>query len=189
MGRTEPAPIYAAPPPAPIEVVANGGPDGMRQLLDLLAGLGAASATPKLTPRHALICVTQAHREKVAALMSAQGYQTYLAANCRQASEKMHDEHMHVVVLDADFAPEERGFAWLSQEVYALRPAQRRRMLLVKLAPNVQTLDRHAAFLQSVNLLVNTAELHLLPEAVERTRRHYNELYKNFYEATNVAPI
>jgi predicted Zn finger-like uncharacterized protein len=165
-------------------------PDVLRQLLELLQGRSSEDS-PRLRTeaRRVLLCVTAPRRTTLAKMMVENGYQVYLAENCRQAVERMKAEHMHVLLLDLDFAAEEDGFRFMMQELQRMRPAQRRRMIVVKLAPDARTYDHHAAFLQSVNLLINAAELNTLPEALERTLRYHNELYRDFYEALNVAAV
>jgi hypothetical protein len=50
-------------------------------------------------------------------------------------------------------------------------------------------MDLHAAFLQNVNLVVNPSDIGQLPDALELSIRHYNELYRPFNRALDVAPI
>jgi CheY-like chemotaxis protein len=161
--------------------------DVMRQFMELLQGRSAARNQRDV--RRALLCVASPRRPVTAKLLAEKGFQVYLAENCKQAVDRMKEEQMQVLLLDTEFALEENGFAVMMKEVQRMRPATRRRLLLVKLAPDVRTQDHHSAFLQSVNLLVNTAELNLLAEALERITRHHNELYREFFEATGVAAL
>lgn len=185
-----PAPEPVRPPlPAP---TVSSSDVMLQQLLQLLQG----PATPAIAPaqsapaeRRILLCIAPSRREAVARLLVAPGHRIGTAADFRQAVERLKDEHIHVVVIDAEFAPDEDGFRSLQKIVQTMRPAQRRRLILVKIAPDARTADQHTAFLESVNLLVNTADLHLLPEALERNMRHHNELYRDFFEALNVAAI
>ena len=191
-GKSAP-PVAPEPvrPPLPAPTVSSS--DVMlQQLLQLLQG----PATPAIAPaqsapaeRRILLCIAPSRREAVARLLVAPGHRIGTAADFRQAVERLKDEHIHVVVIDAEFAPDEDGFRSLQKIVQTMRPAQRRRLILVKIAPDARTADQHTAFLESVNLLVNTADLHLLPEALERNMRHHNELYRDFFQALNVAAI
>ena len=70
-----------------------------------------------------------------------------------------------------------------------MRPAERRRLFLTSLIPTARTMDLHAAFLNNSNLVVNTADLDRLPEVLEISMRHYNELYRDFNRALDAAPI
>jgi len=47
----------------------------------------------------------------------------------------------------------------------------------------------HAAFLQNVNLVVNPSDIEQLPEALEVSIRHFNEMYRPFTRALDAAPI
>jgi hypothetical protein len=165
-------------------------PDTLRQLLEILQGRTKdKDLRISRETRRALICVTAPRRATLAKQLAEHSYQIYLAENCKQAVDRMREEHMHVILLDDDFALEENGFRYLSQELQRMRPALRRRVLVVKISSDARTLDHHAAFLQSVNLLVNTAELNTLAEALEKVLRHHNDMYREFYQALEVAEI
>ena len=96
---------------------------------------------------------------------------------------------MDVIVLDANFDPVEQGVAFITREVRLLRPSERRRLFLVYLTAGVRTMDLHASFLQNVNMVVNPSDVDQLPDALELSIRHYNELYKPFNRALDVTPI
>ena len=50
-------------------------------------------------------------------------------------------------------------------------------------------MDLHAAFLQNVNLVINPSDVEQLPEALEVSIRHYNDLYRPFNRAMEATPI
>ena len=50
-------------------------------------------------------------------------------------------------------------------------------------------MDAHAAFLHSVNAVVNFKEVDDLFGILEHALREYNELYKEFNQALNVAAL
>ena len=185
-----PAPPYMSTgslvtPPAQPE-----SPDMLRQLLEILQGRAKdKDLRVSRETRRALLCVTAPRRATLAKQLAEHGYQIYLAENCKQAVNRMREEHMHVILLDDDFALEENGFRYLSQELQRMRPTLRRRVLVVKISSDARTLDHHTAFLQSVNLLVNTADLNTLADALERIMRHHNDMYREFYQALEVAEI
>jgi len=70
-----------------------------------------------------------------------------------------------------------------------LRPSERRRLFLVYVTAGVRTMDLHAAFLQNVNLVINPSDVEQLPEALEVSIRHYNDLYRPFNRALEATPI
>jgi len=77
----------------------------------------------------------------------------------------------------------------VTREVNVLRPAERRRLFFVSLSSSKRTMDKHAAFLQNVNLSVNFNELVDLPDILDQSMREFNELYKHFNTALNVTPL
>ena len=137
--------------------------------------------------KRALVCAPEARRETVARLLAENDYQVFVAEDTSQAIERMREDHMNVVILDPEFDTIEQGAAFVTREVNALRPAQRRRLLFVHLTPTARTLDTHAAFVQNVNLVVNTLDLEYLPHALERSAREYKELYRDLNAALNIA--
>src|ERR1043165_4007322 len=139
--------------------------------------------------RKGLVCASPAYRQTVAELLAANEYDVFVAANMVEGLGRMREEQMDIVVLDANFDPVEQGVAFITREVRLLRPSERRKLFLVYLTSGVRTMDLHAAFLQNVNLVVNPSDLEQIPEALEVSIRHYNELYKPFTRALDVAPI
>ena len=67
--------------------------------------------------------------------------------------------------------------------------SERRRLFFVYMTSGVRTMDLHAAFLHNVNLVINPSDCEQLPDALEVSLRHYNELYRDFTRALDVAPI
>lgn len=139
--------------------------------------------------RRVLVCVASQHREAIARTFGQDDYQVFIAADTTQAIERMREERMDIVIYDPDFDKIEQGAAFITREVQSLRPAQRRRLFLVQLNGSARTLDMHAAFVNNVNLVVNPAEIESLPRALERAIRDYNDLYREFNSALNIASI
>ena len=139
--------------------------------------------------RRVLICVTPARREAIARALVDDHYQVYVAQDTSQATERMREDKMHVIILEPDFDAVEQGAAFVTSEINTLRPAERRRLIFVHLSPTLRTLDTHAAFVHNVNLVVNTADIERLPQVLERTIRDFNDLYGDFNAALNIAAI
>lgn len=172
------------------------GLDGIAKLLaEALrhADSGATSHRGRKRPawdrRKALVCVSPAYRETVACSLSTNEYEVFVAENMAQALGRMREERMDIVILDANFDPLEQGVAFVTREVKLMRPSERRRLFFVYVTTGVRTMDLHAAFLHNVNLVVNTSDLEQVPEALEISLRNYNELYRDFTRALDVAPI
>jgi predicted Zn finger-like uncharacterized protein len=144
---------------------------------------------PAWDRRKALVCASPAYRETIARALSSSEYEVFVAENMAQALGRMREERMDIVILDANFDPLEQGVAFVTREVKLLRPSERRRLFFVYLTTGVRTMDLHAAFLHNVNLVVNSSDVEQLPEALEISIRNYNELYRDFTRALDVAPI
>jgi response regulator RpfG family c-di-GMP phosphodiesterase len=171
----------------------------MIQRLRLLAELlQPRTAAPGKTPtaarlkwerRRVLVCVTPPRREALGRALVDNDYQVYIAEDTSQAIERMREDQMDIVILEPDFDAVEQGAAFVTSEINVLRPAKRRRLLFIHLSPTVRTMDSHAAFVQNVNLVVNLADVDKLPKVLERTLRDFNDLYRDFNAALNVAEI
>ena len=153
------------------------------------ASTGRGAKRPAWDRRKLLVCASPAYRETLARSLSDHDYEVFVAGNMAEALGRMREERIDVVILDANFDPAEQGVAFLTREVKLLLPSERRRLFLVYLTSGVRTMDLHAAFLQNVNLVVNPSDLDQLPEALEISVRQYNELYRDFNRALDVAPI
>ncbi len=149
----------------------------------------AAKKRPSWDRRKALICTEEKYSAEIANGLTAQDYEVFVAENTSQALGRMRESGIDVLVLDPNFDQVEQGFAFVTREVKLMRPAERRRLFLTLLNASARTMDLHASFLHNVNLVVNPAELDRLPEALEISIRHYNELYRDFNRALDVAPI
>jgi len=162
--------------------------DAIRQS-ETRTGVGRGRTRPAWDRRKVLVCASPAYREVIARPLAENDYDVFVAENMAQGLGRMREERMDVVVLDANFDALEQGVAFITREVRLLRPSERRRLFFVYLTSGVRTMDLHAAFLQNVNLLVNPSDVEQLPEALEISLRHYNELYRDFSYALDIAPI
>ncbi len=144
---------------------------------------------PAWDRRKALVCSSPAYRDTIAKSLVKNGYDVFVADNTAQGLGRMREERMDVIVLDANFDPVEQGVAFITREVRLLRPSERRRLFFVYVMSGVRTMDLHAAFLHNVNLVVNPSDIDQLPDALEISIRHHNELYKPLYAALDIAPI
>ena len=178
---------------------AAAGAPGLNDIAKLLSdalrhsgGQPGASRTrsrPAWDRRKVLVCASPAYRELLALSLAERDYDVFVAENMVQGLGRMREERMDIIVLDANFDPLEQGVAFITREVRLLRPSERRRLFLAYLTSGVRTMDLHAAFLNNVNLVINPSDVEQLPEALEVSLRHYNELYRDFIRALDVAPI
>lgn len=205
--RTEgPAPRGARPVPAPafnLEKAQNAERSGAgeqanelagEELLNALARLlrgeqSGAAAHRRTRQRRVLLCVEQSAREPLARALSESNYEVYIAANTSQAIERMREDQLDVLILDAEFDAAEQGAAFIAREIKALRPAERRRLFFVQISPGLRTGDAHVAFLHNINLAINSADIRELPGLLDYTIRSYNELYKDYFATLQLAPL
>lgn len=195
--------VPASAPAGPAGPAAGGslpaGTDVLRLLTELLGGAAASAGLaeksnggagrPAWGKRRALICAGAPYRRDVARGLVQENYEVFLADTTAQAIERMREEKLDLLVIDEEFDMSEQGAAFITRELGLLRPAERRRLVVVHLSSSARTEDAHAAFLANVNLVVNTGDLDDLPRAVERTVRDLNELYKDFNRAFGVPGI
>jgi predicted Zn finger-like uncharacterized protein len=168
--------------------------DAIRTLLTLLnKGVNSKVDNPGARPswdcRKVLACASEPHRELVARRLTESGYQVYVASDTRQAVETMRSNQLDIVLLDSQFDPAEQGSVFVVREVNVLRPAQRRRLFFVLVSPALRTMDTHSAFLNNVNSVVNINDLEDLPRILDVALREYNELYREFNGAFNLANL
>lgn len=177
------------------QATANGFADFAKVLADLLQqkdGVAAKTAGPKRPAwdrRKALVCTDTPQRQIVAEGLATLDFEVYVAENTAEALGRMREDRMDVLVLESGFDPVEQGFAFVMREIKLMRPAERRRLFFVLITPNARTMDLHASFLNNANLVVNPADIDRMPDALEVSLRHYNELYREFNRALDVAPI
>ena len=149
----------------------------------------AQKKRPSWDRRKALICSEERYSAPLANGLTAQDYDVFVAENTSEALGCMREDQIDVLVLDPNFDEVEQGFAFVMREVKSMRPSERRRLFLTLLNSGARTMDLHAAFLHNANLIANPADIDRLPEALEISIRHYNELYRDFNRALDVAPI
>ena len=167
-------------------------------VIRLLAGLltkGAENGIDKLKERpawnrrKALVCTAEKYRAPIARRLTEGGYQVFVAEDTRQAVERMRADQLDVVFLEPQFDTQEQGSVFVTREINVLRPAQRRRLFFILLGPSLRTMDAHAAFLNNVNAVVNLSDIEQLTKLVDSALLEYNELYRNFNGAFNLAAL
>jgi ActR/RegA family two-component response regulator len=176
-----------------------GSLPGLNDLAKLLAeamrqsggasAIGRGRIRPAWDRRKVLVCASPAYREVIARPLAEQSYDVFVADNTAQALGRMREERMDIIILDANFDPLEQGVAFVTREVRLLRPSERRRLFFAYMTSGVRTMDLHAAFLHNVNLVINPSDIDQLAEVLEVSLRHYNELYRDFACALDIAPI
>src|SRR5256885_6908800 len=139
--------------------------------------------------RRVLVCVLPELRVEIAHTLAENGFEVFLAEDTTQALESIRENDKGILILDPGFDPLDQGAAFVTREINALRPGERRRILFVQLSDTARTLDAHAAFIGNVNLVVNLADMKHLPHALESSIREFNDLYHDFNKALNIATL
>ncbi len=193
------AAAFQAKVEAPSESATSTSTPGLSEVAKLLAAAlhqadtGTTRSRGRKRPawdrRKVLVCSSPAYREAIAISLTDCDYEVFVAENTAQALGRMREDRMDVVILDANFDPVEQGVAFVTREVRLMRSTERRRLFCVYITSGVRTMDLHAAFLHNVNLVVNPSDIDQIPDALEVSVRHFNELYRDFNLALDVAPI
>ncbi len=139
-------------------------------------------------PRRILLCLGQ-HADETAKVLAKAGYKVYVAQTPAQANERLRDGKTELLVFSPDFAPEMGGAAIIQQKANAMYSSERRRLFLISLEDAGTTMNAHDAFLRNLNLIVNTNDLPQMPLILNRAIGDYNDLYRNYNNATGLAPI
>ncbi|HEX8071298.1 MAG TPA: zinc-ribbon domain-containing protein [Pyrinomonadaceae bacterium] len=202
---------FGRPMPAPAFRPDGGGPDApasdplaadkgeVARLLSALLQQAMTTAATEASQtvgrrswgndRRALVCAAPEQRIAVARVMVENGFEVFVAEDTTQAIERMREDHMDLIVLASDFDPAEQGASFVTREISAMRPLTRRRTFVVHLTADARTGDAHAALIRSANFILNPADIEDLPRVLDRALRDYNELYRNFNAALQVAGV
>lgn len=183
--------IAAAPETAPA-AVGNANADLLQMLAQMLnqqqnQNAATDSSAQPLSHRRALICLNSERAEIAAPLLDAAGYAVFVAENPAQATEKIRDGEVDLIVYSPDFALKFSGASVIQKMVQSLLSHERRRFFVVSIEEGSPTFNTHEAFLRNLNLIVNANDLHHLPSILHRALRDYNELYKHFNAALESA--
>ena len=167
----------------------------LRLLASLLRGEAVASADfggskrRVLDGKRVLVCAGSTGGERAARALAEGGYLVFSADSASQAMERLREERVDVIVLDAEFDQKRQGAALINSELVSMRMPERRRVVFVQLTEKARTGDAHAAFVAGANLVVNASEVEDLPHVLEKTVRDLNELYRDFNKALNLAEL
>lgn len=175
--------------------------DMMQAFMSMMAAaMAGGNSSPKVTEmlsksfawqrKHIMICCAdQNHRVTIESVLDKNRYDTNVPQTSAQAIEFMQELKIDIVLLDPQFDAARQGGIAVLRHVSSLMPKYRRRIYVVLISPQVKTLDTYMAFLNCVNLTVNTDDLESLPIILEKSVKDYNELYKPLYEATGLSPF
>jgi len=136
-----------------------------------------------------ICCADQNQRQIIEQVMGDSRYDIHAGQTAAQALEIMHDVKVDLLVLDPQFDAARQGGIAVLRHVSSLMPKYRRRVYIVLVSPQVKTLDTYMAFLNCVNLTVNSDDLESLPAILEKSLKDFNELYRPYFESGGGVPL
>lgn len=134
-------------------------------------------------------CADQNQRQIIEQVMGDSRYDIHVGQTSAQALEIMHDVKVDLLVLDPQFDAARQGGIAVLRHVSSLMPKYRRRVYIVLVSPQVKTLDTYMAFLNCVNLTVNSDDLESMPAILEKSLKDFNELYRPYFESGGGVPL
>lgn len=193
--RTQAIGSPAATPPAPTPM--SDPAQMLMQMLQMLGGQQASSGKEPIKglmaawqKKHAIICCAdQNQRAVLERVLTEANLEVKSPQSSGQAIEIMHDQKIDYVILDPQFDATRQGGIAVLRYVSSLMPKYRRRVYVVLVSPQVKTLDTYMAFLNCVNLTVNSDDIETLPAILEKSLKDFNELYRPMYEAASMTPL
>jgi CheY-like chemotaxis protein len=183
-GRTQVMGAPATPKGAPADIMQT-----FMTMMATMAG-GQPKAAEVLAKgfawarKHVLVCSAEAsQRQVIETVIDQTRYELTQAQTSAQAIEFLHDLKIDIVLLDPQFDAARQGGIAVLRHISSLMPKYRRRVYIVLISPQVKTLDTYMAFLNCVNLTVNSDDLESLSAILEKSIKDYNDLYRPYYEA------
>jgi PleD family two-component response regulator len=179
---------------APKAMQANN--EVLAQLVALLSGGQARNADGSASPvanwqrRQMVLCLADPQQlAQMQEILDQAAFCPTVADDAAKAIELMRDTRVDIVLLDPQFDAANQGGITVLRHVSSLTPKYRRRTYLVLLSPQVKTLDTYMAFLNGVNLTINSADIPTINQILERSIRDFNELYRGYNTAAGLSPF
>jgi predicted Zn finger-like uncharacterized protein len=170
----------------------DGGHDAMSLLNELfskIAGRGGAAELPGAWARRGiLLCHNdESVRQRMREALDEARFDLHIVDSAVEALAQLRETKDDILVLDPQFDQGKQGGVGMLQHDNALTPNNRRRMYLVLVSPQLKTLDTYLAFVNGVNLTVNTEDLGQFQQILERSIRDFNEIYHPFNQAAGLS--
>jgi CheY-like chemotaxis protein len=138
--------------------------------------------------RLALMCVDDPDRKsEVSAVLQELGYRVHIPSAVPEALERIRRNPYEIVVVDEEFQgatlhdhPLLRSIQWMSTP-------SRRSMFVALLSREMKTFDNMAAFVLSVNLVVNVSDVEQLRALLDRALAETDEFYRVYRQVLQTA--
>ncbi len=173
----------------------QGGHNDLLQALTSLllsaSGSKTTASLPSARRRFVTSCLTnQESFARVKTILGEQEYYVTAAESPDQVTSLLQSSHqLDILLLDPAFHSEQQGGASIMRYLNMLNPARRRRVFVVVVSQTYKTMDTQAAFSHGVNMIVNSNELEMLPNALAHSIGDFNNLYRAFNVASGIAPF
>lgn len=189
--KEEPTLASRGRPQVPPEL--QNSQDAMTLLSELfssvMAGRGESTAG-SWSRRRILLCHNdKTVQQKVRDALDDSVYELHVAETAIDALTQLRETKDEIIVLDPQFDASKQGGVTMLQHVSGLTPNYRRRVYLVLVSPQLKTLDTYLAFINGVNLTINTEDVGQIQHILERSVRDFNEIYHPFNQAAGLAPF
>jgi CheY-like chemotaxis protein len=168
-------PPQAVEPPLQTPAAAPSTPSSPPLNLDL--------AEAGLAPR-ALICLdTASHRDECASIVPSLGMNTvHVISNQTQALAYLSQVAYDLVLLDATFDGSTQEANPILACIHELSMQQRRHMFVMLCTPDTGPTDAMTAYSQSVNLIINHAEVLTCRRTLEQQLTEHKRLYRAYHD-------
>jgi CheY-like chemotaxis protein len=169
----------------------GGNQDAMALLSELfqsMANRGGGDLGRVWSRRNILLCHNdEAVRTAMRGALDESRYDLHIVDSAVDAMAQLKETKDDIIVLDPQFDQAKQGGVGMLQHVNGLTPNYRRRVYLVLVSPQLKTLDAYLAFVNGVNLTVNSEDVGQFQEILERSVRDFNEMYHPFNQAAGLA--
>ena len=120
--------------------------------------------------------------EQVSGSLDDMGWHIQVKTSIMDVIEKIRLNILDIVFVEKGFGGSE-GKDPVIDEIIALPPAMRRKMLVVLLGDQWQSQDKKIAFSHSVDLVVNTKDIDRLKEIISMKLVEHSTSYKSFEQS------
>jgi predicted Zn finger-like uncharacterized protein len=171
---------------------AKGNQDAMALLSELFSSIAGRAGGGELpgawARRGILLCHNDENvRARMREALDESRYDLHVVDTALEALQQLRETKDDIIVLDPQFDQGKQGGVGMLQHVNGLTPNYRRRMYLALVSPQLKTLDTYLAFVNGVNLTVNTEDIVQFQQILERSIRDFNEIYHPFNQAAGLA--
>jgi len=130
----------------------------------------------------ALIC-DEKHNNIIAPLLSKSGYRVRVSDNPKETLNLMRFSLYGLVFIDEEFGCNNIAENVPMQYIQSMSMENRRNMHVVLMSQNLQTLNNMDAYANSVDLVVNYADIDKLDLIIKKSLKDHSRFYKIFKES------